>query len=38
MAAVITKLLCIYFGAGFGLLVGIGIGSDVRRWLRRRET
>jgi hypothetical protein len=32
----LTKLICLTLGAALGILFGIGIGSDVIRYLRDR--
>jgi Na+/glutamate symporter len=37
VAPTITKLVCLALGAALGILFGVGIGGDVRRWLRERR-
>lgn len=36
MLPILLRIATIYLVACFGILVGIGISSDVRRWLRKR--
>ena len=37
MLAVLLKVAALYAIIGLSVLVGIGIGSDVTRWLKTRQ-